>query len=156
MAFTGIAVDTIIGDANSGVQAMFPRFTFDASSRPSLGQVQEYAKTAIANVSRLIKFKGYDPAAITDDEDLVFVANWIKLTVAAEIHTVLDQFKDNSTANSRLAQLRDINSQFKTCENPFPGLERVNLSEAEASYPTSVVRDGLNDHATLLNRMIRN
>lgn len=140
MAFKNITSNSIIGDVNSGVQGMFPRFTFDANSRPSLTQITEYANTAIANVTRLVRFKGYDPVDIVADEDLVFVANWIKLTVAAEIHTVLDQFKDNKAANIRLQQLESINRQFEEAEDPFPGVERAASGQAAENYPTRVVR----------------
>lgn len=140
MAFNGITVDTIVGDATSGVQALFPRFTFDDASNPSIGQLREYARAAIATVNRAVRFKGYDPANIADADDLEFVKDWIRLVVAAEVHTVLDQFKDNKVANVRFSQLQSINALFDKSEDPFPSVSRAATSEAQDAYPSRVVR----------------
>lgn len=140
MGFQGINVDAIVGDVKTGVQALFPRFAFDAESTPSLDQVKKYADDAISQITRLVKFKGYEPADIIDVDDLKFVHNWIELRVAAEIHTVLDQFKDSKTANMRLAQLEAISRQFEDSADPFPTVARATRSEPCNIYPDRVVR----------------
>src|SRR5689334_18747112 len=112
MGFTGITVDSIVGDEVTGVQSMFPRFTFDADSNPTLAQVQSYAAKSISAVARQVTFKGYDPTTLVSADDLMFVQNWIELKVAAEIHIALDQFKDNPAANARLKQLEAVNRDF--------------------------------------------
>jgi len=143
MGFVGITVDSIVGDESSGVQSMFPRFSFDADSLPSLAQVQTYARKSMSVVARQVSFKGYDPATIVGDDDLEFITNWIELAVAAEIHAALDQFKDNPVANSRQAQLRDITRQFADSEDPFPTIERASRSSVVDIFPARLVRVNL-------------
>ena len=140
MGFAGITVDSIVGDETTGVQSMFPRFTFDADSTPTLAQIQSYATRGISAVGRQVTFKGYDPAALILDDDLTFVRSWIELKVAAEIHIALDQFKDNPVANSRLKQLEAVNKDFAESEDPFPTISRASRSSTVDIYPQRLVR----------------
>jgi hypothetical protein len=140
MGFTGITVDSIVGDDVTGVQSMFPRFTFDADSTPTLAQIQSYAEKFISAVGRQVTFKGYDPATLVGGDDLMFVRNWIELKVAAEIHIALDQFKDNPVANARLKQLEAVNRDFAECEDPFPTVGRASRSNTVDIFPQRLVR----------------
>lgn len=140
MGFQGIDVDAIVGSSTTGVQSLFPRFTFDSQSLPSLDQLKKYADDAISRVTRTVRFKGYDPAMLVDADDLKFIQHWIELTVAAEIHSVLDQFKDSKTANLRAAQLEALNRQWEEAQDPFPTLARVSMSQVVDLYPDRVVR----------------
>lgn len=140
MGFTGITVDSIIGDEATGVQAMFPRFSFDADSTPSLAQIQNYAAKAISAVARQVTFKGYDPASLTGEDDLMFIQTWVELKVATEIHVALDQFKDNPAANSRFKQLEAIGNEFAHSDDPFPSIGRASESSTVDIYPQRLVR----------------
>jgi len=140
MAFQGITVDSIVGDETTGVQSMFPRFSFDADSLPTLSQIQNYAAKAISAVGRQVTFKGYDPASIVLDDDLQFITTWIELKVAAEIHVGLNQFKDNPAANTRLTQLEALNKDWSDCDDPFPTVARASRSTTVDIFPQRLVR----------------
>lgn len=140
MSFQGIDTDAIVGTSTTGVQAMFPRFTFDDDSVPSVDQVAEYAAAAMSRVAREVRFKGYDPADILAADDLEFVLRWMTLVVATEIHVVLDQFKDAKSANPRLMQLDTLENQFRKAEDPFPSVSRAQRSVVGPIFPTRITR----------------
>lgn len=152
MSFANVTVASIVGNAISGAQAMFPRFTFDEESKPSLEQVQKFAASAINQVTRAIRFKGYDPTVISDPvqnatvtEDMLFITDWMELEVCAAVISVLDSFKDNKVYNSRLEQLQVTRRGFQTAEDPFPSVPRSTSSETSTQYPSRMRRVGRRD-----------
>jgi hypothetical protein len=135
--FSGITADSI----SDGVQEMFPRFTFDETSKPSRTQLERYATSAINRVLRMVSWKGYDSSDIVEPEDLQFVQDIIELTVAVEVHVTLDQMKDTKTANPRFEQLQSLLREWKETENPFPAIKRRADSVVQTLYPDLLVRE---------------
>lgn len=147
MSFTGIDADSIVGTTDTGVQARFPRFTFDDRSLPSLDQVTQYAETAIRAVARAVQFKGYTPEAVGNTglnanaaDDIQFLTDWIELKVAVAVHAVLDQFKDTKVTNVIQEELKNFELRWNTTNDPFPALVRTRLAEAQNSFPIRLVR----------------